>query len=559
MFPVRVLVETVRPQHCLGCSHDGQPIVDTYAVVSGQTVLNQLVESVLNALGMAHLVPDSRGLIQVNNWKPLSFENITDNPDEPIANLLKDINSSITLKILTKNSESPNTECIVDLKQKLLSIAVDRQPHLLTSSSGRQARDFIQQILNGDDMQPLSAEQSQALQEWLEQIAKEEDDENKRRSQVSEIPRLERWFKQDPNPPRQKLVSFMNMLNSAAYRKNNSKVTYQQICNWFSNQRAQNRPSTLPSISQPASIPVATQPIDIRNKFGSNGYNSQLDRQSETDRIDGGSESPNGHDDVSEHSISDNDQEMKESLASSPDQPNFDFPASNGNSSPKRSVSPTSQLSALQAMLPNFATVNNLPMATSNQLTQQFANIFSQMGNATFAAHLSKELTSTPATSRDSATPSKSESKANGSNENQREGSTSNTPNVARSRLMFDPLSELPILERWFEENPHPGWMQIEQYTDMLNGLPYRQNYPPISTHNVKIWFKNRRAKCKRLLTNDTGKLGGLNQFLQLGVRDDRVSFRHFYAIKTQDSRHLSASMYNPFHFGKQAFQLSSL
>lgn len=30
-------------------------------------------------------------------------------------------------------------------------------------------------------MQPLSTEQSQALQEWLEQIAKEEDDENKRR------------------------------------------------------------------------------------------------------------------------------------------------------------------------------------------------------------------------------------------------------------------------------------------------------------------------------------------------------------------------------------------
>jgi hypothetical protein len=58
----------------------------------------------------------------------------------------------------------------------------------------------------------------------------------------------------------------------------------------------------------------------------------------------------------------------------------------------------------------------------------------------------------------------------------------------ARSRLMFDPLSELPILERWFEENPHPSYFLIEQYTDSLNSLQYRQNYPPISTHNVKIW-----------------------------------------------------------------------
>lgn len=40
-----------------------------------------------------------------------------------------------------------------------------------------------------------------------------------------------------------------------------------------------------------------------------------------------------------------------------------------------------------------------------------------------------------------------------------------NNSNTSRSRLMFDPLSELPILERWFEENPHPGWLQIEQFT----------------------------------------------------------------------------------------------
>ena len=64
---------------------------------------------------------------------------------------------------------------------------------------------------------------------------------------------------------------------------------------------------------------------------------------------------------------------------------------------------------------------------------------------------------------------------------------------------MFDPLSELPLLERWFEENPHPSWIQIDFYTETLNSQPYRNQYPPISTHNVKIWFKNRRAKNKRL------------------------------------------------------------
>jgi hypothetical protein len=41
-------------------------------------------------------------LIQVHNWKPLAFEAITDNREELVGNLFKELASSITLKILTK-------------------------------------------------------------------------------------------------------------------------------------------------------------------------------------------------------------------------------------------------------------------------------------------------------------------------------------------------------------------------------------------------------------------------------------------------------------------------
>lgn len=68
----------------------------------------------------------------------------------------------------------------------------------------------------------------------------------------------------------------------------------------------------------------------------------------------------------------------------------------------------------------------------------------------------------------------------------------------ARSRLMFDPITELPALKRWFEETPHPSWLQIDHFTEALNAMPYRQTYPAVTSHNVKIWFKNRRAKNKR-------------------------------------------------------------
>ncbi|VDN89236.1 unnamed protein product [Brugia pahangi] len=62
MFPVRVVVESVRPQHCLTCARDGHMLVDSYAIVSGATLLSQLVDTVLSALGMPQLAVNSKGL-----------------------------------------------------------------------------------------------------------------------------------------------------------------------------------------------------------------------------------------------------------------------------------------------------------------------------------------------------------------------------------------------------------------------------------------------------------------------------------------------------------------
>ena len=114
------------------------------------------------------------GLIQINNWKPLAFEAITDNSEEPIANLFRDIAANIQLKILTKRFlffqncffsflklfsqkfigqrfnfvfvfSSPNdpshSQCIINLKQRLLKVAIDKQPdNLLTTVDNQQIK-----------------------------------------------------------------------------------------------------------------------------------------------------------------------------------------------------------------------------------------------------------------------------------------------------------------------------------------------------------------------------------------------------------------------------------
>uniref|UniRef100_A0A0N5ABQ8 ULD domain-containing protein n=1 Tax=Syphacia muris TaxID=451379 RepID=A0A0N5ABQ8_9BILA len=41
-------------------------------------------------------------LVQIRNWKALSFDQITDNLDDTVETLLKDISNNVTLKILTK-------------------------------------------------------------------------------------------------------------------------------------------------------------------------------------------------------------------------------------------------------------------------------------------------------------------------------------------------------------------------------------------------------------------------------------------------------------------------
>ncbi|GIZ00036.1 uncharacterized protein CEXT_53141 [Caerostris extrusa] len=68
-----------------------------------------------------------------------------------------------------------------------------------------------------------------------------------------------------------------------------------------------------------------------------------------------------------------------------------------------------------------------------------------------------------------------------------------------RNRTFIDPVSEVPRLEQWFSANTHPSHSQIVRFTQELNSMQYRQKFPKLEPKNIQFWFKNRRAKCKRL------------------------------------------------------------
>jgi hypothetical protein len=104
MFPLRCIVQRVSEAECISCAsiERNETLIDTFTIIPGGTQLDDLVETVLHALGYNKLVPYSKGKIRINNWKPLAFDQITDNLQCPVDVLLKDLSPQVTLLILTK-------------------------------------------------------------------------------------------------------------------------------------------------------------------------------------------------------------------------------------------------------------------------------------------------------------------------------------------------------------------------------------------------------------------------------------------------------------------------
>lgn len=74
-----------------------------------------------------------------------------------------------------------------------------------------------------------------------------------------------------------------------------------------------------------------------------------------------------------------------------------------------------------------------------------------------------------------------------------------------RTRVFIDPLTEIPKLEQWFLEDTHPSAYMIDKYCEELNRSEYRRKYPRLEPKNVQLWFKNHRAKVKRMRIEGPG------------------------------------------------------
>jgi len=69
-------------------------------------------------------------------------------------------------------------------------------------------------------------------------------------------------------------------------------------------------------------------------------------------------------------------------------------------------------------------------------------------------------------------------------------------PGAGHGRTWFDPVSEIPQLQRWLRQNSHPTRCDMARYARELNAGPHRQALQrPLDVNNVAYWFKNARAR----------------------------------------------------------------
>ncbi|KAG8037595.1 hypothetical protein G9C98_005806, partial [Cotesia typhae] len=278
-----------------------------------------------------------------------------------------------------------------------------------------------------------------------------------------ELPRLQRWFAENQHPSRQQIQRYVTELNSLESRRGRKPLDVNNVVYWFKNARA------------------AQKRAENR---GINGYSPP-------------GLSPRGASIVSEDCSDEEDDSRPQSNSESPclaGSPPVVGPLSLTTRSEDRLVIPTS-------------TPTPVATATSTPVVKREEDSATRVSSGSEDEDSPPGVPTTPIPPGFSLVPSPmfSHSIMYMSHYLPTRGGPTGCPTSLlderrkRNRTFIDPVTEVPRLENWFGHNTHPSHALILKYTEELNRMPYRQKFPRLEPKNVQFWFKNRRAKCKRL------------------------------------------------------------
>ncbi|XP_064652363.1 homeobox protein dve-1-like isoform X2 [Lineus longissimus] len=282
-MPVHCLIETTASPQGFE-SGGGSVELDSYAIIPNTTLFSEIVRTALIKLGYSPSeAMGAKGAVQLKNWKPLTFDMITDNPEVTVEDILGDITPVATIRI--KLCSQRKTSTTNDLKDKLLQVLLAQSRGMLLGSGCPIEKEVMTLIAKGET-DNIDTDKRKAFDRWhqeqLEKVkatiktehtttepeekthsvprspspAKETETPrvpplpnaptHKTRFRTSfdpdlEIPRLHQWFHENKHPTREKMIHFLSELNSLESRKGRKPLDLTNIIYWFKNARAAQR------------------------------------------------------------------------------------------------------------------------------------------------------------------------------------------------------------------------------------------------------------------------------------------------------------------------------
>lgn len=525
-LPVHCVVETV---WSVGGGDSSPPSleVDSYVIIPMATPIQDLVSVALLRLGYSKdNAAAAKGSVVIRNWRPLPFDKIAESPLMTVGDILGELTNLATLRIQIFRNK-PNT--LSDMKEKLLKLLLVQHHSILVASGCPLDESLVSQLVRsssgtGGEQEP-SEEIRRKFEAWWSvqqlrlarphppwysppppppqakpqeqgihpaiQMVQNQHPTPKTRMRTSfdpelELPKLQQWFMENQHPSRQQIQQFVRELNSLESRRGRKPLDVNNVVYWFKNARAAQKRAEIRNL-----------PPALQYKLMLNGYHSNSQSPSEG----GAAKSPG--------SMNQDSAETLEPLLSpqpspqpadkspvgnhdgsgaeeggdnqNPGQDSISDAANNNNGAEKEEPGDMSQDEEEEDeddYEKDYKVLAKSEGTGSGQRGPGFPMVPNSMFSHSimYMSHYFPGLNPSP-------------------------GSLSSLADERRkrNRTFIDPVSEVPRLEQWFSVNTHPSHALILKYTDDLNQMPYRQKFPPLEPKNVQFWFKNRRAKCKRL------------------------------------------------------------
>ncbi|CAG0918225.1 unnamed protein product [Notodromas monacha] len=290
-----------------------------------------------------------------------------------------------------------------------------------------------------------------------------------------ELPKLQHWFAENPHPSKQQIQDYVRILNAQESRRGRKQLDVTNVMYWFKNARAAHKRAEIrhQQLHQ-------TSPMQHRSL----GYSSSSEMSlSERGMKEDGEDAEEDDDDELDLTDFDDDDEDDNEVATE---------KSDGRADDE-------ETEAQQAVFPGTGDAS--PRGFHQEYMQRFGFHPAHHHPAFMSPRISAAAAAALMTN-----PYVQHSLANisGLDLSCREGFSevsqpASEERKKRNRTFIDPITEVPRLEQWFSGNSHPPHSMILRFTQELNAMPYRQKFPKLEAKNVQFWFKNRRAKCKRM------------------------------------------------------------